>query len=117
MICSRSSAQQRCEADQPGVNAAAWRRANSAAEIGARPTNCWKESVMRSVHGLLHRSLGRIHGPLVRRRQRDLQVGERGAAVHVVLHPAQNCCVSEPQRTRVSQPFLDQRREILEPGL
>ena len=48
MICSRSSAQQRCEADQPGVNGAAWRRANSAAEIGARPTNCWKESVMRS---------------------------------------------------------------------
>src|SRR6266850_2934994 len=26
--------------DQPGLNAAAWRRANSAAEIGARPTNC-----------------------------------------------------------------------------
>ena len=27
------------------MNAAAWRRAK--AEIGARPTNCWKESVMR----------------------------------------------------------------------
>ena len=50
------------------------------------------------------------------KRQRDLQVGERRAAVQVVLDSVQNSCVSEPRRTRVSQPFLDQRREELEPG-
>lgn len=45
---SRKQSLDRGLSSQPRVNAAAWRRANSAAEIGARPTNCWKVSVMRS---------------------------------------------------------------------
>ena len=54
--------------------------------------------------------LGEFRIPIVRMPQRDLQVGERRAAVQAVLDSVQHSCVSEPGRTRSARSSIKVKR-------